>query len=99
MKKLINSVESVLQEQIKGLVEAHPELALHQEPLFITRADAPVKGKVALMSGGAVAMNPCIVVLSAKVFWMGLALVRFSPHRRQIKCMSVAKPLMAGRAC
>lgn len=52
MKKLINSVESVLQEQIKGLVEAHPELALHQEPLFITRADAPVKGKVALMSGG-----------------------------------------------
>ncbi|MFW5400923.1 dihydroxyacetone kinase subunit DhaK [Yersinia sp. 1252 StPb PI] len=58
MKKLINSVESVLQEQIQGLVAAHPELTLHQEPLFITRADAPVSGKVALMSGGGSGHEP-----------------------------------------
>ncbi|WP_186368696.1 dihydroxyacetone kinase subunit DhaK [Yersinia alsatica] len=58
MKKLINSVESVLQEQIQGLVEAHPELVLHQEPLFITRIDAPVQGKVALMSGGGSGHEP-----------------------------------------
>lgn len=58
MKKLINSVESVLQEQIKGLVEAHPELKLHQEPVFVTRRDAPVKGKVALMSGGGSGHEP-----------------------------------------
>ncbi|WP_145526941.1 dihydroxyacetone kinase subunit DhaK [Yersinia rohdei] len=58
MKKLINSVETVLQEQIQGLVAAHPELELHQEPLYIKRIDAPVAGKVALMSGGGSGHEP-----------------------------------------
>ncbi|OFS11267.1 dihydroxyacetone kinase subunit DhaK [Hafnia sp. HMSC23F03] len=58
MKKLINQVETVLQEQILGLVEAHPELTLHQEPVFVTRADAPVVGKVGILSGGGSGHEP-----------------------------------------
>lgn len=58
MKKLINSVESVLHEQIHGLVEAHPALELHLDPLFVTRRDAPISGKVALMSGGGSGHEP-----------------------------------------
>ncbi|WP_431224976.1 dihydroxyacetone kinase subunit DhaK [Serratia sp. L9] len=52
MKKLINKVESVLNEQLLGLGEAHPELLVHQEPVFVTRAVGPIQGKVAILSGG-----------------------------------------------
>lgn len=53
MKKLINDVQDVLNEQLAGLAKAHPSLKLHQDPVYVTRADAPVAGKVALLSGGA----------------------------------------------
>ena len=56
MKKLINRVEDVLSEQLIGLAKAHPELTLHQDPVYVTRADAPVAGKVALLSGGGSAL-------------------------------------------
>lgn len=58
MKKLINDVESVLEEQLRGLGEAHPELQVHQDPLFVVRADAPVPGKVAVLSGGGSGHEP-----------------------------------------
>jgi dihydroxyacetone kinase-like protein len=58
MKKLINRVEDVLSEQLLGLVKAHPELKLSQDPVFVTRADAPVAGKVALLSGGGSGHEP-----------------------------------------
>ncbi len=58
MKKLINRVEDVLSEQLLGLVKAHPELKLNQDPVFVTRADAPVAGKVALLSGGGSGHEP-----------------------------------------
>ncbi len=37
MKKLINRVEDVLNEQLQGLAKAHPQLTLHQDPLYVTR--------------------------------------------------------------
>ncbi|HHK5970307.1 TPA: dihydroxyacetone kinase subunit DhaK, partial [Serratia marcescens] len=58
MKKLINQVESVLEEQLQGLAEAHPELLVHEDPAFVTRADAPVVGKVAILSGGGSGHEP-----------------------------------------
>ena len=58
MKKLINRVEDVLSEQLAGLAKAHPELRLHQDPVYVTRADAPVAGKVALLSGGGSGHEP-----------------------------------------
>lgn len=58
MKKLINDVQDVLNEQLAGLAKAHPSLTLHQDPLYVTRADAPVAGKVALLSGGGSGHEP-----------------------------------------
>ncbi|VDZ83887.1 PTS-dependent dihydroxyacetone kinase, dihydroxyacetone-binding subunit dhaK [Kluyvera intermedia] len=58
MKKLINRVEDVLAEQLAGLAKAHPELKLFQDPVYVTRADAPVAGKVALLSGGGSGHEP-----------------------------------------
>lgn len=58
MKKLINAVETVLEEQIQGFVKAHPNVVLNREPLFVRRADAPVAGKVAIISGGGSGHEP-----------------------------------------
>ena len=52
MKKLINAVDAVVREQLMGMAAAHPELKVRIEPHYITRADSPVMGKVALVSGG-----------------------------------------------
>jgi dihydroxyacetone kinase-like protein len=59
MKKLINKPEDVVLEELKGIELAHPDLVkVHFDPDFIVRADAPVKGKVALVSGGGSGHEP-----------------------------------------
>jgi phosphoenolpyruvate---glycerone phosphotransferase subunit DhaK len=59
MKKLINEVENVVTEQLHGMAAAHPDLVkVHFGPNFVYRADAPVQGKVALVSGGGSGHEP-----------------------------------------
>lgn len=58
MKKLINKVESVLDEQLLGMGEAHPELRVHQEMRIVTRSAGPTPGKVAILSGGGSGHEP-----------------------------------------
>ena len=58
MKKLINAVDDVVKEQLQGMAVAHPELTVKIDPHYIYRADAPVKGKVALVSGGGSGHEP-----------------------------------------
>src|SRR5512141_480260 len=59
MKKLINRPEDVLVEELQGIAAAHPDLVkVFFEPNYIVRADAPVKGKVALVSGGGSGHEP-----------------------------------------
>jgi dihydroxyacetone kinase-like protein len=59
MKKLINKPEDVVVEALHGMEAAHPDLIkVHFDPNYIVRADAPVKGKVALVSGGGSGHEP-----------------------------------------
>jgi len=59
MKKLINHPENVVWEALQGIALAHPDLVkVHFDPNYIFRADAPVKGKVALLSGGGSGHEP-----------------------------------------
>ncbi len=59
MKKLINKPENVVKEELEGIALAHPDLVkVHINPHYILRADAPVKGKVALVSGGGSGHEP-----------------------------------------
>lgn len=58
MKKLINAVDDVVKEQLQGMAAAHPELKVNIAPHFVVRADAPVAGKVALVSGGGSGHEP-----------------------------------------
>lgn len=59
MKKLINSPENVVVDALHGMAAAHPDLLkIHFDPNYITRADAPVKNKVAIISGGGSGHEP-----------------------------------------
>jgi dihydroxyacetone kinase-like protein len=59
MKKLINSPENVVVEAMHGMAAAHSDLIkVHFEPNYIMRADGPVKGKVAILSGGGSGHEP-----------------------------------------
>ena len=59
MKKIINDPTTVVAEALQGMAEAHRDLITVQlEPAYIARADAPVTGKVALVSGGGSGHEP-----------------------------------------
>jgi dihydroxyacetone kinase-like protein len=53
MKKILNKAADFVPEMLDGLIKAHPDQLAYEEDLHcIVRADAPVKGKVALATGG-----------------------------------------------
>jgi dihydroxyacetone kinase-like protein len=58
MKKLINGPDDVVVEALRGIEAAHPDLRVDHEQKVIYRADAPVQGKVALVSGGGSGHEP-----------------------------------------
>ena len=59
MKKLINKPEDVVREELEGIALAHPDFVkVRYDPNFIVRADAPVQGKVGVISGGGSGHEP-----------------------------------------
>ena len=59
MKKLINDPERVVEEALEGIAAAHADrLRVQVDPHMIVRADAPVQGKVAVLSGGGSGHEP-----------------------------------------
>jgi phosphoenolpyruvate---glycerone phosphotransferase subunit DhaK len=59
MKKLINETEDVVREALQGIEAAHPDLVkVYYDPHYIVRTDAPVQGKVGLVSGGGSGHEP-----------------------------------------
>lgn len=59
MKKLINTPESVVKDELAGMALAHADLInVFYDPDYITRVDAPVPGKVGVISGGGSGHEP-----------------------------------------
>ncbi|MFZ7088042.1 dihydroxyacetone kinase subunit DhaK [Curtobacterium sp. RRHDQ10] len=58
MKKLINDPRQVVDETVRGFVLAHPDVVLREDPIHLRRRDAPVAGKVAVVSGGGSGHEP-----------------------------------------
>ncbi|WP_369258199.1 dihydroxyacetone kinase subunit DhaK [Geodermatophilus amargosae] len=58
MKKLINDPADVVSDALRGMALAHPELRVDQENRVVFRADAPVRGKVGIVSGGGSGHEP-----------------------------------------
>src|SRR5438128_8964903 len=59
MKKLINQPEDVVKEALAGMQALHPELIrVDYENQVIVRRDAPIRGKVGVISGGGSGHEP-----------------------------------------
>jgi dihydroxyacetone kinase-like protein len=59
MKKLINKPDDVVRESLEGVALAHPDLVkVHYNPNYVVRADAPIQGKVGVISGGGSGHEP-----------------------------------------
>ncbi|MCU1519317.1 MAG: dihydroxyacetone kinase [Pseudarthrobacter sp.] len=59
MKKLINDPRAVVDESVDGFGLAHADLVtVNADPCFISRKDAPVAGKVGVVSGGGSGHEP-----------------------------------------
>ena len=59
MKKLINSPEDVVRDALRGMEAAHGDrLRISYDPYLIVRKDAPVQGKVGIISGGGSGHEP-----------------------------------------
>jgi phosphoenolpyruvate---glycerone phosphotransferase subunit DhaK len=59
VKKLINDPADVVEESLQGMAAAHGDLiTVSYDPNYIVRADAPVSGKVGVLSGGGSGHEP-----------------------------------------
>ena len=59
MKKLINSPDDVVKEELEGIAAAHGDrVRVSFDPAYIVRADAPVSGQVGIISGGGSGHEP-----------------------------------------
>ena len=58
MKKLINDPADVVTEALRGVELAHPQLRVDHENKVVFRGDAPVQGKVGIVSGGGSGHEP-----------------------------------------
>jgi dihydroxyacetone kinase-like protein len=58
MKKLINTPDNLVDEELAGMAAAHGDLIRIEEPNVIVRKDAPRQGKVGVISGGGSGHEP-----------------------------------------
>lgn len=58
MKKIINTPERVVQDMIEGMRLANPKIKVLQNTTVVVRTDAPIPGKVGLVSGGGSGHEP-----------------------------------------
>jgi dihydroxyacetone kinase len=62
MNRVINDPDLVVEDMLKGLLRAHPELkAAEGNPRVICRSDAPLKGKVGIVTGGGSGHEPAFL--------------------------------------
>ncbi len=58
MKKLINTPDSLVDDELAGMAAAHGDLIRIEEPNIVVRRDAPRPGKVGVISGGGSGHEP-----------------------------------------
>src|SRR5919202_875164 len=88
MKKLLNDPDAFVDEMLDGLLLAHPQLLKAASPdrRALVRADAPVDGKVGIVTGGGSGHLPVFLGYVGQGLCSGVAVgnVFSSPSAEQI---------------
>ena len=98
MKKLINAPEDVVTDALNGLAAAHPSLRVDVANKIVYRADAPVAGKVALVSGGGSGHEPMHGGFVGGGCSTPPVRARCSPRRYPTRCSPRPRPSTAAPA-
>ena len=99
MKKLLNDPADVVKESLAGLAAAHGDLLRYDaEAQIVVRADAPVQGKVALVSGGGSGHEPLHGGFVGPGCSTPPARARSSPRRCRTRCSPRPRPSTAAPA-
>ena len=61
MKKFINTYENMLDEYLRGFVELHKDKVIRKTERVVVWKDAPVKGKVGVVTGGGSGHDPFLI--------------------------------------
>jgi dihydroxyacetone kinase-like protein len=61
MKKFVNDPNRVVDEMVEGYAQAHPGVRVLKEARVVARADAPVEGKVGIVTGGGSGHKPAFI--------------------------------------
>jgi dihydroxyacetone kinase/dihydroxyacetone kinase-like protein len=98
MRKIINDPDRFVDEMIEGIVLAHPEKVrlASEDPRVLVRADAPVVGKVGIVTGGGSGHLPLFKGYVGAGLCSGVAIgnVFSSPSSRQ--CFEATKAVNGG---
>src|SRR5512138_394752 len=99
MKKIINAPEKFVDEMLEGLLAAHPDKlkAVGGELRALTRAESPVSGKVAIVTGGGSGHLPVFMGYVGRGLVDGAAIgnVFASPSMNQM--LTLTKAVHGGR--
>jgi len=98
MQKLVNGPGDFVDEVLQGILKAHgDDLKLSGDPRGVVRADAPVKGKVAIVTGGGSGHLPVFMGYVGRGLADGAAIgnVFSSPSTDQM--LSVVRAVHGGR--
>jgi len=90
MKKLINSPQDVVRQELEGMEAAHGDrFRISYDPIYIVRRSPPAKGKVALISGGGSSGRPIILFPPAgKMVRVRRILVAWNATRESIRAVA-----------
>lgn len=92
MKMLINVAETVVADALRGMAAAHPELTVDVENRVIVRRDAPVAGRVGLVSGGGSGHEPLHGGFVGPGMLSAACPGRFSRLRCRTRCCGRRRP-------
>ena len=88
MKKLINSPDAFVDEMLEGLLLAHPDMlkAASEDRRALVRSDAPLQGKVGIVTGGGSGHLPVFLGYVGRGLCTGVAIgnVFSSPSAEQM---------------
>lgn len=71
MNRIINDPDQVVEEAIKGYLAAYPHFfAKTAHEKVLKYPEIPLQGKVGVVTGAVLAMNPRFWAISVKICWM-----------------------------
>ncbi|MFW7415682.1 dihydroxyacetone kinase subunit DhaK [Demequina sp. SO4-18] len=99
MKKIINSPTAFVDEMVEGIVLAHPDLVKNpgEDPRVLVRADAPVQGKVGIITGGGSGHLPLFKGYVGRGLCDGVAIGNVFSSPSSAQCLEAAKAVDGGR--